>query len=118
MTTKPHVHKRSSSGEAMCGRGGAHPQLTAYTDEVTCTYCALGVTGVSGHSAYPLPVRAPRWTALRDEITRDAAIEQQLGDDYSESSGDLSWDSANKHWGKAEALREVLATMDRMEAGQ
>jgi hypothetical protein len=47
--SKPHVHKRSSSGEATCGRGGAHPKLTAYTDEVTCMYCALGVSG------HPLP---------------------------------------------------------------
>lgn len=39
--SKPHVHKRSDSGGAMCGRGGKHPRLTAYTDEVTCTYCAL-----------------------------------------------------------------------------
>jgi hypothetical protein len=54
---KPHVHKRSSSGEAMCGRGGAHPRLTAYTDEVTCTYCALGVTGLSGHSVHSRPGR-------------------------------------------------------------
>lgn len=56
-----------------------------------------------------------RWADLRDQITRDAAIEQELGDGYSESSGDLSWDSANKHWGRAEALREVLAAMTRME---
>ena len=56
-----------------------------------------------------------RWTSLRDQIARDIAIEQQLGDDYSESSGDLSWDSANQHWGRAAALREVLATMERME---
>ena len=73
-----------------------------------------------GHTTMPMTVLEremdARWTALRAEITRDAATEQELGDDYSESSGDLSWDSANKHWGRAEALREVLATMDRMEA--
>ena len=59
-----------------------------------------------------------RWTSLRDQITRDAAIEQEHGDGYCELGTDSSWDQANKHWGKAEALREVLATMDRLEAGQ
>jgi hypothetical protein len=59
-----------------------------------------------------------RWTSLRDQITRDAATEQELGDGYGDMGTDQSWDSANKRWGKAEALREVLATMDRMEAGK
>jgi hypothetical protein len=76
------------------------------------------VIGLDGEFRdYPAPP-AGCWSSLREQITRDAAIEQQLGDDYSESSGDLSWDSANQHWGRAEALREVLATMDRMEAGR
>jgi hypothetical protein len=59
-----------------------------------------------------------RWTSLRDQVTRDAATEQELGDDYGDMGTNPSWDSANKHWGRAEALREVLATMTRMEAGQ
>lgn len=62
--------------------------------------------------------RDARWTALRDQIARDAATEQELGDDYGEAGTHSSWDGANKHWGRAEALREVLATMDAMEAGQ
>jgi hypothetical protein len=66
----------------------------------------------------PVTDVADRWTALREEITRDAATEQGLGDDYGDMGTGPSWDSANKHWGKAEALREVLATMDRMEAGR
>ena len=113
--TKRHVHKRSSSGGAECTRGGARPLLADDPDEVTCTYCALGVTGIPGHSDRPLPVRTTRWSRLREQVTRDAAIEQQLGDDYGDVGTDSSWDQANKHWGKAEALREVLAAMDRME---
>ena len=58
------------------------------------------------------------WADLRVKLTVDAATEQRLGDDHSETSGDLAWDSANQHWGRANALREVLATMDRMETGQ
>jgi hypothetical protein len=57
-----------------------------------------------------------RWTALRDQITRDIAIEQELGDGYGDAGTDPSWDRANQHWGKAEALRGVLAAMTRMEA--
>lgn len=57
-----------------------------------------------------------RGTALREEITGAAKIEQELGDGYGEMGGDEAWDSANRHWGRAESLREVLATMDRMEA--
>ena len=59
-----------------------------------------------------------RWTALRAEITRDAAIEQELGDGYSDMDTDPSWDSANKHWGRAGALREVLAAMAGMEGAR
>ena len=59
-----------------------------------------------------------RWAELRVKLNVDAATEQRLGDDYSETSGDLAWDSANQHWGRAQALREVLASMDKMEAGQ
>ena len=57
------------------------------------------------------------WTDLRVQLTVDAATEQRLGDDYSETSGDLAWDSANQHWGAARALREVLAWMDRTDKG-
>ena len=59
-----------------------------------------------------------RWTSLRDQITRDAATEQELGDGYGDMGTNPSWDCANQHWGRAEALREVLATMERMEADQ
>ena len=59
-----------------------------------------------------------RWTSLREQITRDAATEQELADGYSEMGTDSSEDRANRHWGRAGALREVLATMDRLEAGQ
>jgi hypothetical protein len=59
-----------------------------------------------------------RWTTLRAEITRTAAIEQELGDDYGDMGTEASWDSANKHWSRAGALREVLAAMDRIEEGQ
>lgn len=74
--TKPHVHKRSSSGEAVCGRGGAHPRLTAYTDEVTCTYCALGVTGISGHAVHPVHPLIARWDALKAHLA--AQIDHDL----------------------------------------
>ena len=57
-----------------------------------------------------------RWTDLRVQLTRDAEIEQELGDGYSEKGTDEALASANRHWLRAETLREVLAAMDRMEA--
>ena len=56
-----------------------------------------------------------RWTGLRAQITRDIAIEQELGDDYGDKGDVKSYARACRHWGKAEALREVLAGMDREE---
>jgi hypothetical protein len=78
---------------------------------------AADAIGLSKEHADRADVAEARWTALRDQVTRDAAIEKELGDDYGEAGTDSSWDRANQHWGRAEALREVLATMDRM-AGQ
>ena len=56
-----------------------------------------------------------RWTQLLEDLRRDAVVEQQLGDDYSESSGDLAWDHANQHWGRAAAFREVIIAMEAAE---
>jgi hypothetical protein len=64
----------------------------------------------------PWPCDEARWNRLRDQITRDAETEQELGDGYSEMGTDESETRAVKHWGRAGALREVLAAMDRMEA--
>ena len=61
-------------------------------------------------------VAAARWTTLREEITRNMAIEQELGDGYDEMATGESETRAAKHWGRAGALREVLAAMDRIEA--
>ena len=109
--SKPHVHKRSDSGGAMCGRGGKHPRLTAYTDEVTCTYCALGVTGVSGHSVHPLP--ASRWAALRAEIQRERD-DRYAAAARRDAAG--SFESAGQARAFADGLRWVLALMDKLEA--
>ena len=56
-----------------------------------------------------------RWTGLRTQLTQDISVEQELGDDYGDMGTDESLNTAYKHWGKAEALREVLAWMDRAE---
>lgn len=54
-----------------------------------------------------------RWNDLRTELYRAARTEQELGDDYGEMPGEESEARANRHWGRAEALREVMAMMDR-----
>jgi hypothetical protein len=56
-----------------------------------------------------------RWTDLRDKLTRDAYVEQELGDGYGDVGTGPDLRTAYKHWGKAEALREVLAHMEREE---
>ncbi len=78
------------------------------------------VTAERWHATYlsSRPYVAAALAALRAEITRDAETAQELGDGYSEHGTDPSWDFANQHWGRAGALREVLAAMDRLEAGQ
>jgi hypothetical protein len=76
---------------------------------------AADAIGLSKEHADRADAAEARWTALRGQITRDIAIEQEHGDGYSDMGTDPSWDSANKHWGRAEALREVLAAMDRIE---
>ncbi len=61
------------------------------------------------------PDLSAAWAELRAEIARDAVTEQDVADDYSEARGPLAMDYANQHWGNAEALRGVLAMMDRAE---
>jgi hypothetical protein len=51
---------------------------------------------------------------LLEDLRRDAVAEQELGDDYSESSGDLAWDYANQHWGRAAAFREVIIAIEAL----
>lgn len=107
----PRVHLRGSDDSAACGIGGKRPQLAGSPSEVTCAACRRG------WRAKPRTAAADaRWNRLRDQITRDAETEQEIGDDYSETGGPDAWDSPSKHWGKAEALRGVLAAMERMEA--
>jgi hypothetical protein len=45
---------------------------------------------------------------LREHLERQAGIEQELGDDYSEK--DL--EQAHRYWGHAEALRDVIKHLD------
>lgn len=63
-----------------------------------------------------MPDYTTLWTDLRAQITQDIAIEQEHGDGYADLGTIPSWDKADQHWGRAEALREVLASMDREEA--
>lgn len=58
---------------------------------------------------------ADRWAALRDMLTVNAAIEQDLGDEYGDMGDETSLNTAYKHWGHAQALRDVLAWIEREE---
>ena len=56
-----------------------------------------------------------KWTELREDVSVAAVTEQELGDDYSDAAGDRALAASIKHWGRAEALRTVLAMMDRAD---
>lgn len=49
------------------------------------------------------------------QLQRDAATEQELGDDYGDMSGEMAEHRAQWHWGKADALRDVLADIKHMK---
>ena len=71
--------------------------------------------GIESHRQMVARSQDVRWTELRTQLTQDISVEQELGDDYGDMGTDESLNTAYKHWGKAEALREVLAWMDRAE---
>ena len=109
------IHARSLSGSnlTLCGRGDV--TIADEPGEVTCKNCIKVQHGIESHRQMVARSQDARWTGLRAQLTRDIAIEQELGDDYGDMGTDESLNTAYKHWGKAEALREVLAWMDRAE---
>ena len=56
-----------------------------------------------------------KWAELREDVSVAAVTEQELGDDFSDSSDEAGMNHAYSHWGKADALRSVLAMMDRAD---
>jgi hypothetical protein len=115
------VHARSLAGghNTICGRGGVtfSAPIADEPGEVTCKNCLKVQRSIASHRQIVARSQDARWAGLRRKLAQDIAIEQELGDDYSGMSGDESENRAYKHWGKAEALREVLAWMER-EDGQ
>ena len=63
----------------------------------------------------PWPCDQTRWNRLREHIREERAAEDQLAADHEESGHDWQTERA---YGRVEALDELLATMDRMEADQ
>jgi hypothetical protein len=108
------VHAVGSTGVTLCGLGGARP-IANEPGEVTCKSCLKVQRGIATHRQIVARSQDARWTDLRAQLARDIAIEQELGDDYGDMGTDEALNTAYKHWGKAEALREVLAWMDREE---
>jgi hypothetical protein len=103
-------HVLLASDLCTCGR---HPHILRLTHTEECAtvinreYRRLNETG-------------ERWTQLRARLICDIAAEQELGDSRSEGgmAGDEAWAAANQHWGRAKALRETLAWMDREHPGE
>jgi hypothetical protein len=93
--------------------------------------CPLGVSGF-GETEADAKQQAETWLRefvsslgalfaadLREHLTEQAAIEQELGDDYSDSASPLAESQSHLHWGRAEALRDVLKYLDQeAEVGQ
>jgi hypothetical protein len=55
---------------------------------------------------------------LRKHLTEQAAIEQELGDDYGDSASPLAESQSHRHWGRAEALRDLLKYLDHEAEAQ
>lgn len=63
----------------------------------------------------PYPCEEGRWNRLREEIQRERAAQDEIAADH----GELGHrDQEERAFGRVEAYDELLATMDRMEAGQ
>ena len=56
-----------------------------------------------------------RWNLLREEIRTERAAQDELAADHAELGHD---DQTERCYGRVEALDRVLATMDRIEAGE
>jgi hypothetical protein len=63
------------------------------------------------------PPRTVDYDGLREYLETRAATEQELGANYSETPGETALEQAHFHWGRAEALRDLLEYLDR-EAGR
>ena len=109
------VHERTAAAAdiTLCGFGST--AIADAPDEVTCKNCLRVRQRHADRQQEAALTRDARWNRLRAQLTCDIAIEQELGDDYADAGTDSSLKTAYKHWGKAEALREVLAWMDRAE---
>jgi len=93
-----------------------HGPDSSAAGEVAQTADGHGLLVVRDGAEYAVRVtraQADRWSALRANLTQDAATDQELGDDYAEMGTGEALDTAHQHWGRAKVLREVLAWMDR-----
>ena len=49
---------------------------------------------------------------LREHLEEQAAIHQDLGDDYSDSASPLAESQSHRYWGRAEAHRDLIKYLD------
>jgi hypothetical protein len=86
--------------------------------------CPLGVSGF-GETEADAKQQAGTWLRefvtslgalfaadLREHLTEQAAIHQDLGDDYSETPGETTLEQAHRYWGHAEANRDLIKYLD------
>lgn len=76
---------------------------------------ALGAVALSKEHADRADAAEARWTALREEIRQERAAQDEIAAEHAEWGRDGQSVSC---YGRVKALDWVLATMDRMEAGQ
>lgn len=106
--TKRIVHLRSGpSGDLKCGAAGAaSSSITDVPGLVTCKNCLRAIE--RNRAARPQRPEVQTWNQLREKVTYQRDVKR----DQADREG-----NARLH-GAAEALDWILATMDRMEAGQ
>jgi hypothetical protein len=86
--------------------------------------CPLG-TSRFGSAAGDMKQQAEAWLreftsslgalfagGLRAWLDEQAALEQSLGDDYSDSPGETALEQAHWHWGRADAYRSVIKRIE------
>jgi hypothetical protein len=56
--------------------------------------------------------RTVDYDGLREYLETRAATEQELGDDCSETPGEAALEQARFHWGRAQALRDLIKCLD------
>jgi hypothetical protein len=112
---KTHLRSTKDNRITICGIFLTSVSVIDDPAEATCMLC-LRIHGTVPRAVPSRSVLAARWTKLREHIQQERAARDIAAADHSEIPGHES--QTERAYGRVEALDALLATMDRMEAGQ